>query len=60
MVHQLISNFQMTSLANPIQNSFKKELKNKSAIKLNNDILEDACHNIISKKIKTDQLQVQE
>ena len=41
-----------TSLANPIINSFEKELKNTGTKTLNIDILVDTWLNIIDKKIK--------
>ena len=43
---------EITSLANSIRHSFKKELKNTGTKKLNNDILLDARRNIIRKKIE--------
>ena len=43
---------EITSLADPIINSFVKELKNTDTKKINKDILVDAGLNIIGKKIK--------
>ena len=43
---------EITSLANPIINSFVKQLKNTGTKKLTADILEDAGLKIIGKKIK--------
>ena len=43
---------EITSLVNPIINSFVKELKNTGTKKLNIDILVDTWLNIIDKKIK--------
>ena len=52
----------MTSLANSIKNSLKKELNNKCTRKLNKDILVDAGLNMTGKRLKKefDRVRIQE